>query len=361
MSLPLGAVKKSKTPKQDDAHPVVAAAAISVPRKVSTASFVLDRATLDILQSDDVQHADAQATLLKDTQKAVSLRLDNIELPPKATQLFKPFVNVRALEMRFVQADQLPCLPCPQKLERLSCLWSQFRGLKHLNAYPNITILKLQSQLLQSNAYILPDQEKRFTTLLSLKKLHTLHYEHALVLILQLPEHRQFLTTFIQNNLHLEHFHFAGALTADMFKVLQPLPLRTLSLKNTSIDDASLPFLPLQQLEVLRLLHNDNLHTLTALKNAPVRVLDLSHNTHLDLSLPSVIATMPCLEELFLDQCDLVDEHVEPLLILASQLKLLNLAGNARLSQDIRQQLSEAFGEKAHFNDPAASNAQADF
>ena len=146
-----------------------------------------------------------------------------------------------------------------------------------------------------------------------------------------------------------------------MFKVLQPLPLRTLFLKNTSIDDASLPFLPLQQLEVLRLLHNDKLHTLTALQNAPVRVLDLSHNTHLDLSLPLVIATMPRLEELFLDQCDLVDAHVEPLLSLASQLKLLNLAGNARLSQYVRQQLSEAFGEKVHFNDPAASKAQAAF
>ena len=67
------------------------------------------------------------------------------------------------------------------------------------------------------------------------------------------------------------------------------------------------------------------------------------------------------LEELFLDQCDLVDIHVEPLVSLASQLKLLNLVGNARLSQDIRQQLSEAFGEKVHFNDSAASNAQAAF
>ncbi|MGB0919633.1 MAG: hypothetical protein ACPGUZ_03890 [Holosporaceae bacterium] len=92
-----------------------------------------------------------------------------------------------------------------------------------------------------------------------------------------------------------------------------------------------------------------------------MRVLDLSHNTHLDLSLSLVIATMPYLEELFLDQCDLVDEHVEPLLNLASQLKLLNLVGNARLSQDIRQQLSEAFGEKVHFNEPADSKAQAAF
>ena len=361
MALPLGAVKKPATSRQDDAHPVVAAAAISAPRKGSEQSFLLDRATLDILQSDDAQHADAKATLLKDPQKAVSLRLDNIELPLEVTQLLKPFVNVRTLDMHDITGSQLPYLPCPQKLERLSCLWSPFRGLKHLNAYPNIMILKLQGQLLQSNAYTLPDQEKRFITLLSLKTLHTLDYEHALTLILQLPEHRQFLTTFIQNNPHLEHFHFAGPLTADMLKGQQPLPLRTLSLKNTSIEDAGLPFLSLQQLEVLRLLNNDKLHTLTALQNAPVRVLDLSHNTHLDLSLPLVIAIMPRLEELFLEQCDLVDAHVEPLLSLASQLKLLNRAGNARLSQYIRQQLSEAFGEKVHFNDPAALNAQAAF
>ncbi|MGB1230480.1 MAG: hypothetical protein ACPG7U_04890 [Holosporaceae bacterium] len=266
----------------------------------------------------------------------------------------KPFVNVRALDILFVQADQLPLLPCPQKLERLSCLWSPFRGLKHLGAYPNITILKLQGQLLQSNDYTVPNQEKRFVTLLNLKKLHTLHYENALTLILQLPEHRQFLKTFIQNNPHLRHFYFAGRLTADMLKLLRPLPLRTLYLQHTTINDASLPFLPLQQLEVLRLLHNDNLHTLTALQNAPVRVLDLSHNTHLNASLPSVVAIMPRLEELFLDQCDLVDTHVEPLLSLASQLKHLNLVGNARVSQGLRQQLSKAFGEKVHFNQPQA-------
>ena len=195
-------------------------------------------------------------------------------------------MNVRALEMRFVQADQLPCLPCPQTLERLSCLWSPFRGLKHLGVYPTITILKLQGQLLQSNSYTLPAQEERFVTLLNLKKLHTLDYEQALTLILQRPEHRQFLKTFIQNNPNLKHFHFAGPLTADILKVLQLLPLRTLSLKNASIDDASLPLFPLQQLEVLRLLNNDTLHTIQTLENAPVRVLDLSHNTHLDLSLP---------------------------------------------------------------------------
>lgn len=147
VALPLGAVKKSETPKQDDAHPVVAAAAISAPRKGSEQSFLLDRATLDILQSDDAQHADAKATLLKDAQKAVLLRLDNIELPLEATQLLKPFVSVRTLDMHDITGSQLPYLPCPKKLECVSAVNARFTFIDSLHKYANVKVLKLNGSL----------------------------------------------------------------------------------------------------------------------------------------------------------------------------------------------------------------------
>ena len=159
------------------------------------------------------------------------------------------------------------------------------------------------------------------------------------------PEHTGILTRILQNNHKLERVQLKGRITDEFLALLADLPLRRLTLNNSHINDAKLTLLPCRTLDRLDLYANQ-LVTIEALRGSNARELNLVNNTTIGASMADVICSMPKLEVLCLDSCNLQDQHVKPLLGLAEQLTSLKLHHNPNISDDMRQRLRESLSDK---------------
>ena len=94
----------------------------AAPRKVPSRPepFILNTESLEILQSTAPGHAEAKEALLEHATRAVELEIvGRLTLPNDTTKLMAPFANVRSLSIQRVSLDDLPLLPCTEKLESL--------------------------------------------------------------------------------------------------------------------------------------------------------------------------------------------------------------------------------------------------
>lgn len=358
-AVPLWATGPSGSYTQDSSEnhtePLAAAAppvAMAAPHKVVAEPFVLDKETLQTLQSGD--DIDKQVLLAKAAQ-AVSLHIDSCVLPENTEGLLSSFAKVRELVMRnmgmgYISPKRLPQLPCGEKLETLIFHGMCFESIGNLHMYPNVHTLKLNGIWFKEGP-TLPGVVSRFEPLASLNNLRTFHCDvpHTIELDDPQSEQVQIFIRMIQNNSDLEDFYYSGCLVPALLDALTPVPLRKLTLKNSRLDGAGLARLPIQWLDSLNLFNNA-LVSLEPLAESPVRVLNLSFNTTLGDAFSHVVCTMPNLEELSLVRCDLTDDQVEPLLALAEKLTFLNLADNRQLSAAMRAQLQEAFGNALSFD-----------
>lgn len=357
-AVPLWATGPSGFDTQDSAknntEPLAAAAppvAMAAPHKVVAEPFVLDKKTLQTLQSGD--DIDKQVLLAKAAQ-AVSLHIDSCVLPENTKALLSPFAKVRELVMRnmgmgYISPKRLPQLPCKAKLETLGLCGMCFERADNLHMYPNVHTLKLNGFWFKEDP-ILPAVAARFEPLASLHNLRTFHRYTRCDLKLDDPQSAQvqIFIRVIQNNSNLEDFYYSGCLAPNLLDALTPVPLRKLTLRNARLDDVGLARLPIQWLDSLNLFNNV-LISLAPLTGSPVRVLNLSCNRQLDDRLAHVVCTMPHLKKLSLMSCDLTDDQVKPLLALAEKLTFLNLADNRQLSAEMRAQLQETFGDALSF------------
>ena len=320
-----------------------AAAPTSAPRKVRPEAFVFDYDTVMALKFTNLARLAEKKRLLEDAERAVSLRIKT-RLPEETKVLLAPFKNVRDLFIGDTSSKQLPLLPNPQNLRCLEIFNATFDDVENVTNCLNLetlllTCVSFQQRPQQPNfkAYCQP-----FTLLHQLK---TFRCINTLRVDGEEPEHTGILTRILQNNHKLERVQLKGRITDDLLALLADLPLRRLTLGSSHINDARLALLPCRTLDTLNLYANQ-LVTIEALRGSNVRELNLGNNPTLDASMADVICSMPKLEVLCLDNCNLQDQQVAPLLGLAEQLTSLQLHHNPDVSDDMRQRLREAFSDK---------------
>ena len=161
-STPLWALKGKENDTEESPKPVAAAArpsasqattpaaAKAAPRKVviqRPKPFILNAKTLAILQSTARENAEKKEDLLEHAARADDLKIQGCALPNDTTGLMLRFVNVRSLEFRFVTdkfrviADDLPLLPCPEKLKSLMLNRNAFQAIQNITSYTNLRTL----------------------------------------------------------------------------------------------------------------------------------------------------------------------------------------------------------------------------
>ncbi|MGB1230308.1 MAG: hypothetical protein ACPG7U_03995 [Holosporaceae bacterium] len=344
----LSAINGTQESTQEQSPPLAAAAmpapsvpaastppmAQAAPRKICPEPFILDTAVLEKLQSDSPQCAQEREALFAQAAQAVALKMELISLPDETTVLLQPFVNVETLEMKSVSTRQLPQLPLPHKLTSLTLFYTGFKTIQNIEQYANLHTLRLR----HLNA---PD----LAPLKTLRNLRTLECSYPLRFDGTNASHADLLVHLMSHNHRMTEFKYTGSMTADLLRQLPAL--HTLRLRACKIDDAGLALLPLETLDTL-VLSGSHLVTLEALRDQPVRVLDLGSSQRLGTSFASVICSMPNIKVLRLNCCALHDAQVVPLLALAGRLEVLQLGFNDALSSHMHKQLHEKFGDKVY-------------
>ena len=329
------------------------AVAKSVPRKVvqRPEPFVLDKQSLETLQSTAPEHAEAKEALLEHAARTFDLKLQDVTLRGDTTELMAPFVNVLSLELR-VDADDLPVLPRPQKLESLFVGICVFKTVNNIKYYPNLRTLDLKDFQIQppEGGRVRPDRDAYFVMLAPLKNLHRFHCEQALLSGLNRnATHERSLRLFLQNNRQINDLQFTGWVSPDVLERLKALPLRTLSLGADKRDMGLRSLLwckTLEEVTVRRIYHETDL---ACLRDSPCRVLSLEgHEMRAESA--RVFCAMTELKELNLSFYYLEDPVVNELLILAPHLQTLTLESNEEISFEMRHKLREAFGDRVRFS-----------
>ena len=361
--MPLLALKgKDDTP--ENPKPVAAAASLNAsqarpkptatPRKVISLSrlepFSLGPMNLRILQSTEPRYAQQKEALLEEAARAVELQISRPNLfPHDATQLMAPFANVRSLSIENLSLGDLPLLPCPEKLESLELSCNAFQTIQSITHYTNLHTLQISGMLLSVTDQG-PSKTDRLAVLTQLHNLRTLDCGTLFILDHSAPDERALLIRILGSNPEIEDFACALNVAEDVVQALANLPLRRLSFTNGEIDDRKFALFPFNTLEELRLrgFHAlwafHPLTDLTPLQGSRLRVLYMRCQKNLGDT--QVICSMQNLEELYLNDCRLTDEQAEPLLPLAQRLRRLQLSGNPKLSDEMRQSLKAAFGDK---------------
>ena len=330
-TLSVTAVAMPKAPESSASTPPVAQAAT---RKICPEPFAFDTAVKERLQSDKPQCAPEEKELLAQAAQTVALKMELISLPDGTTALLQPFVNIKTLVMKSILTRQLRQLPLPHKLTSLTLSYTQFKTIQNIEQYVNLHTLRLHN-------FSAPD----LAPLKTLRNLRTLECSYPLRFDGTNASHADLLVHLMNHNHHMTEFKYTGSMTADLLRQLPAL--HTLRLNACKIDDTGLALLPLETLDTL-VLSGSHLVTLEALRDQPVRVLDLGSGQRLGASFASVICSMHNIQKLYLNCCGLHDAQVAPLLALAGRLDVLQLGYNEALSPYMQQQLREAFGDKVY-------------
>ncbi|MGB0918977.1 MAG: hypothetical protein ACPGUZ_00420 [Holosporaceae bacterium] len=372
-SMPLWAPKKEDQTQESPkcvaaaANPSVLqtttpAAAKSVPRKVvqRPEPFVLEKQSLKTLRSTAPEDAKAKEALLEHAARTFDLKLQNVTLRGDTTELMAPFVNVRSLELRFVTdecrvvADDLPMLPCPQKLESLFVGISIFKTVNNIKYYPNLRTLVLKEFKIQpperGPSFALPNQDAYFAMIAPLKNLHRFHCEQALLSGLNdKATHERSLMLFLENNPQINDLSLTGWVSPDILERLEALPLRTFSLRACTVYTGLQSLLSCKTLEEVTVRRINDKTDLACLRDAPCRVLSLK-GYKLSVKSARVLCAMTELKELSLSFSALNDPVVSELLTLAPQLHTFHLESYQEISPEMRQKLRNAFGDRVSFS-----------
>ena len=370
--MPFLAIAGKNDDTADNPKPVAAAAdpstsqattpavAKATPRKVVMSRpdpFVLEASALKTLQSAYGCHKETQKALLENAARAVKLKISGpFTWPDDATQLMAPFSNVRSLSIEGLSLDDLPLLPCPEKLESLRIRESFFQTIQSITHYTNLHTLQIFDASLNVTEQD-PNRTERLAVLTQLHNLRTLDCCDLFTSNRSAPENRALLVQILDNNPGIEKFACVGSLDTEVVRALANLPCRRLEVLCGDIDDEKFALLPFGTLEELRLHGRDHLTSLEPLRNSALRVLGLYNEENLGDT--QVICSMPNLAELVLNHCRLTDEQAEPLLQLSQKLRQLNLDSRhprllpemcqrleEGLSPEMCQRLEEAFGDK---------------
>ena len=309
-------------------------------------SFVLEHLVLAVMHSTAPGRAKNREMLLEHAARTFDLKISSYAMPPNDTikLMMAPFVNVRSLEM-VVEADDLPILPCPEKLESLSVHRSYFKTVSNIKHYPNLRTLVLDTFYIRQDVDSFVHDKAAYLAMCGqLAHLRCFHCTESLALDGSCPAHTDLFARFVQNNPLINDLGLAGCLSEEVVGILRALPLRALSLRDGQIDQKIMPLLCLDTLEELRLQDMEDIN-LTSLRNAPLRVLSLK-GSKVNGRIIEVTRSMTKLEELNLRFCNLEDPVVSELLKMAPQLKTLNLKSNEKISAEMRQKLRDAFGDR---------------
>ena len=351
-SMPLLALKGKDDDTAENPKPVAAAAsttpavAKAEPRKVLPRPelFVLDASALKVLQSTEPGHTEEKGDLLENAARAVELIIERAV--PLPTEVMALFSNVGVLSMNALRANNLPLLPCPEKLESLIIHYSTFQTIQNITHYTNLHTLEIISMGFSVTDQH-PNQTNHLAVLTQLCNLRTLKCDDVLMLDHSTHVDKELLIRILDSNPEIEYFECAGGVDTDVVQALANLPLRKLQLWDSEIDDDQFALLPFDTLEELTL---DDPHTLTnldleTLRDSALRVLHLRCQENLGDT--QVIRSMQNLEELDLRYCRITDTQAKPLLQLASRLRQLKLDSHGpRLSAEMCQRLKAAFGDK---------------
>ena len=145
----------------------VAAAAHPSPE-----SFTLMTWVIQTLQSTEPEHAAHKEVLLQQCATTVALKiLGRLTLPHNTTDLMAPFANVRSLSIYRVYLDDLPLLPCTEKLESLALTQCVFQAIQNIAHYTNLHTLQIAKM-----SHSVTEQDPNPTHRLAvLTQLHTAH------------------------------------------------------------------------------------------------------------------------------------------------------------------------------------------
>ncbi|MGB0919288.1 MAG: hypothetical protein ACPGUZ_02055 [Holosporaceae bacterium] len=327
--------------------PAVAKAA---PRKVLMSRpepLMLDLQALRTLQSTKPEDAEAKEKLLKHAARTVNLFIEGntqcpLVLPDNTTMLMKPFVNVRSLTMTSVYSVELPLLPCPQKLESLMTYRVTLMSTRNIQRHSCLRELALDHMSFDTTGQH-PNQTDRLAVLAKLNNLRELHVD----LHDGTPIEEKLFERIVQNNPQITDFNYRGVVTKGFVRSLGTLPLVTLQLRDSQIDDVKFALLPFGTLQTFRLEGEHNLKDLTPLQGAPLCVLALACYTHVDEAFFQAILSMQTLEKFYLSSGSLTDEQGELFLRWAQELSSLHLTCSRGFSEEMCEKLRKAFGKRA--------------
>ena len=178
-----------------------------------------------------------------------------------------------------------------------------------------------------------------------LKSLHTFESWDLLTLDGSAPAEQALFEHIVQNNPQINKILLSGCLSEDTVRILAALPLSELVLLESEINDTQLALLPFDTLEKLRLRGKNTLTHLTPLRDSRLHIFAPPKNTCFNDAFFEVIDSMLNLAFLDLSYCELNDAEIKPLFRFASQLQGLKL-GKYRISDEMRQQLCDTFGDK---------------
>ena len=260
-SMPLWALKGKDDDTPENPKPVVAAAnpsasqtttpavAKAAPRKVVMSRpdpFFLEASALKMLQSAYDCYKETQKALLEHAARAVELKISSpLVWPDDATQLMAPFANVRSLSIDSVTLDDLPLLPCPEKLESLVLTCGIFQTIQNITRYTNLRTLQIFSITLVSGE--INDAKLELLPFDTLEELR-LHGAHTLT----------DLTPLQGSRLRVLHLHCQENL-GDTQVICSIQNLEELDLADCRLtDEQAEPLLQLAQR--LRQLNLDNIH-----------------------------------------------------------------------------------------------------
>ena len=357
--MPLLSLKDKVNDTAENTKPTAAAASPSTsqtttpavakvaPRKVASKPFILNVQAFIMLQSIEFQNPEEKEALLKNAARAVELKIGYPRTwTPEANQVIAPLTNVRSLFISAATANDLPLLPCPEKLGSLTFGHNAFQTIQNIAHYTNLHTLRLSNKSLSVTNQD-PNKTDRLAVLTQLHNLRTLHCGTLFTLDHKAPDERALLIRILGSNSEIQDFTCAGGVATDVVQALATLPLRRLLLMNGEIDDEKFARLPFNTLEELRFYGRHTLTDLTPLRDSALRVFHLHNQENLNDTLPQVICSMPHLEELDLRFCRLTDAQAKPLLQLSQRLRQLKLGGGRpRLSTEMCQRLKAAFGDK---------------
>lgn len=327
--------------------PAVAKAA---PRKVvlpRPQPFVLDWQSLRTLQSTEPKDAEAKERLLEHAACTVYLHIEGetqrlLVLPDNTTMLMEPFVNVRHLTITSVDSVDLPLLPCPKNLESLMTyrvtLWST-RNIQRHSCLQKLALDHMEFETTGQH----PNQTDRLAVLAKLQNLRELH----VALHDGTPIEEKLFERIVQNNPQITDFNYSGVVTEGFVRSLGTLPLVTLLLRDSQIDDVKFAFLPFNTLQTFHLEGVHKLTDLAPLHGASLRVLGLACYTHVDEAFFQAIRSMQTLEEFYLSSGFLTDEQGELFLRWAQELSSLHLTCSRGFSEEMCEKLRKAFGKRA--------------
>ena len=138
------------------------AVAKAAPRKAVSRPepFILDAEALKTLQSTAPERAEDKESLLEHAARAVELKIEGDGHLNVPNDLMAPFANVRSLSIKHVTLDDLPLLPCPEKLESLALTLSIFQAIQNIAHYRNLRTLHIFGSMVSEVICSLPNLEE---------------------------------------------------------------------------------------------------------------------------------------------------------------------------------------------------------